>query len=228
MSRAALADRLAVKRSTLRLKAEDIAPDGSFRGYGSVFGFVDTYGDVVAPGAYTASLERHKAEGSKVKMLWQHDPGEPVGVWSNMFEDRKGLVCEGQLILDVARAREALALLRCGALDGLSIGFEAAAWEMGKPEDYEARFGGICCPPGGITQVRVVTQIDLWEVSLVTFPACPPALIETVKRQLATPTPALKPPSSDEHDLTPGHIARLAAALERRAEIIPRMIRRLT
>src|SRR5689334_13001954 len=104
-----------------------VAEDGRFTGYASLFDHVDLARDRVRPGAFRASLARRGASG--VRMLCQHDPGQPIGVWLCLREDRRGLLVEGRLTGAVARAREAQALLRQGAIDGLSIGFRAEkAW----------------------------------------------------------------------------------------------------
>lgn len=136
--------------------------DGTFAGYASLFDKIDLGRDRVVRGAFRASLAERKAEG--VRMLWQHDPAEPIGVWTLIEEDHKGLFVKGRLELKVARAREALALMRQGALDGLSIGFKAAKSRR------DERSG-----------VRELYQIDLWEVSLVTFPMLPEARVARVK-----------------------------------------------
>ncbi|WP_394342991.1 HK97 family phage prohead protease [Paenirhodobacter populi] len=121
-------------------------------GYASLFDETDQGGDRVAPGAYAASLARLKAEGLSVKMLWQHDPAEPIGLWDVIREDARGLYVEGRLLPEVARAREAAALIGAGAIDGLSIGYRAVR----ATKDAAGR--------------RVLHEIELWEVSLVTFP----------------------------------------------------------
>ncbi|MFB2532921.1 HK97 family phage prohead protease [Paracoccus sp. p4-l81] len=128
-------------------------------GYASLFGIADQGGDVVARGAYGASLKRLAASTRRVKMLWQHDATAPIGVWDEIREDDKGLWVKGRLLPEVARAREAEALLRAGAIDGLSIGYRAVAAER----DAKGR--------------RVLAEIDLWEVSLVTFPMLPEARV---------------------------------------------------
>ncbi|WP_264050511.1 HK97 family phage prohead protease [Methylobacterium flocculans] len=124
--------------------------DGLFTGYASLFGVPDLGRDVVAPGAFAASLAARGAEG--VRMLWQHDPAEPVGRWLSLREDARGLRVEGRLNRAVQRARELDALLNEGALDGLSIGFRTI---RARPER------------GG---TRRLEAVDLWEISLVTFP----------------------------------------------------------
>ena len=151
-----------VRAYALQLKAT--GDDGTVEGYGSVFGVRDNYDDVIASGAFQASLKAHKAAGTMPAMLWQHNAGEPIGVWTEMVEDAKGLRIKGQLALDTVRGKEAHALLKLGALNGLSIGFVAEEWTY----DRDA-------------QIRTLTEIDLWEVSLVTFPANEKARITNVK-----------------------------------------------
>ena len=137
--------------------------DGHFTGYASLFGVPDLGRDVVQAGAFAASLRQRGAAG--VRMLWQHDPAEPIGRWQALAEDARGLRVEGRLNFAVQRAREIDALMRDGALDGLSIGFRTV----------EAR------PRGGFRQLHAV---DLWEISVVTFPLQPGA------RVAAAPLPA--------------------------------------
>ena len=138
--------------------------DGSIEGYGSVFGVKDAYSDIVAKGAFAGSLAAHKAEGTMPAMLWQHDSSAPIGVWTDMFEDEKGLKVKGRIVLESERGREAHALLKAGALRGLSIGFVSKEWS------YDQK-----------TDIRTLTSVDLWEVSLVTFPENTKAGIESVK-----------------------------------------------
>lgn len=123
--------------------------DGRIEGYASLFDVPDASGDVVAPGAFAASLA---SGGRRVKLLWQHDPAEPIGVWDSLAEDGRGLRVSGRLLPEVRRGAEAAALLAAGAIDGLSIGYRALR---------SAR-----TPGGG----RRLSEIELWEVSLVTFP----------------------------------------------------------
>jgi HK97 family phage prohead protease len=139
------------------------AANGRFEGYASLFGREDKGRDIIMPGAFGASLaQRGPAE---IRMLFQHDPAQPIGVWESVREDARGLHVRGRLIEDVARAREILALLRCGALDGLSIGFNT------RKAVRDARTGH-----------RRIYEIDLWEISIVTFPMLSSAKITTVKR----------------------------------------------
>lgn len=127
--------------------------DGTrIEGYASLFNQRDRGGDTVMPGAYAGALKRLVAAGGRVRMLWQHDPAQPIGVWDEVLEDARGLRVKGRLLPDVARAREAAALIAAGALDGLSIGYRTL---RAAPD-----------PAGG----RRLLELDLWEVSLVTFP----------------------------------------------------------
>jgi len=146
-------------------------------GYGSVFGVRDNYDDVIAKGAFIQSLKDHKAAGTMPAMLWQHDADKPIGVWTEMVEDEKGLRIKGQLAMETVKGKEAHALLKMGALNGLSIGFMSKEWSY----DRE-------------TEVRTLTAIDLWEVSLVTFPANEKARVTNVKSadEMATPKDAEK------------------------------------
>jgi uncharacterized protein len=142
---------------------------GVFEGYASLFDVVDLSKDVVLPGAFSASLERRGTQG--IRLLWQHDPAEPIGLWLKIAEDRHGLYVRGRLNPGVARAREVLALLREGAVDGLSIGFRS---ERSRKD-----------PRSG---VRRLERIDLWEISLVTFPMLPQARVRAVKHAGLNPT----------------------------------------
>lgn len=151
-----------VRAFALQIKAT--GEDGTVEGYGSVFGVKDSYDDVIEPGAFKASLAAHKAAGSMPAMLWQHDSEHPIGVWTEMSEDKTGLRVKGKLAMDTQRGAEAYALLKMGAITGLSIGFISKEWSY----DRE-------------TEIRTLTGIDLWEVSLVTFPANGSARVTSVK-----------------------------------------------
>ncbi|WP_155931655.1 HK97 family phage prohead protease [Methylopila sp. 73B] len=152
-------------RQAPELKRLPVAPavsaDGTIEGYASLFDVVDLGRDRVARGAFAASLARRGARG--VRFLFQHDPAEPIGAWESLAEDRRGLRVRGRLNMGVARAREVHALLRQGGLDGLSIGF--------RPVRHARE-------PGG---VRRLVEVDLWEISVVTFPMLPDARVGAVK-----------------------------------------------
>ncbi len=157
------------ERKFVGLTLDEVEADGVFSGYASLFGRVDLGKDVVEKGAFTASLRARGAAG--IRMLFQHDPAEPIGVWTEIREDARGLFVRGRLAKDVARAREVLSLLRGGALDGLSIGFRAVKAKSD--------------PKSG---VRRILEADLWEISVVTFPMLPGARIDTVKGRRRLPT----------------------------------------
>jgi HK97 family phage prohead protease len=166
----------------IRVKAEDVRDDGTFTGYGSVFNVQDGGHDIVLPGAFAESLAQHKAAGTMPKLLWQHDPWEPLGIWTDMREDGHGLFCEGKLLLDIELGRKAHILLKNRAIDGLSIGYDCQEWEIEESEPASAPTG-----PGGMylycgPQVRRLKKINLWEVSVVTFPMNTEARVNTVKR----------------------------------------------
>lgn len=156
-----------MQRLSVALDLREVRDDGSLVGYGAVFGVMDAYGDIVTRGAFAASLAAHRAAGTMPAMLWQHDAREPVGVWSAMSEDDIGLRVDGRLVLDTTRGRDAWALLKARALNGLSIGFISKQWTYDRETD-----------------VRTLTEIDLWEVSLVTFPANGRARVSGVKHAL--------------------------------------------
>ena len=142
--------------------AAAIAPDGTVEGYASLFGEIDQARDMVMPGAFEASLRRRGVR--RVPMLFQHDPSEPIGVWLDLHEDARGLYARGRLIPEVVRARELLALLKAGTADGLSIGFRTVKGRL----DPKSR-------------IRKLEAIDLWEISIVTFPLLPGARVRAVK-----------------------------------------------
>ena len=131
---------------------------GVVSGYASLFNEPDQRGDVVLPGAFHRSLETLKRAGRRVKFLWQHDPARPIGVWQRVAEDAAGLHVTGEVLNGIAQGMEALALLRAGAIEGLSIGYRT----IRSTENRET---------GG----RNLIELDLWEVSLVTFPMLPSA-----------------------------------------------------
>ncbi len=160
---------LSLKRADTPARAGVIAAarvqdtgDGTFAGYASLFGQADDQKDVVSPGAFASALLRRGT--SRIAMLYQHEPSRPVGVWTSLGEDARGLWVEGRLALDAQDGRNAHALLKAGALTGLSIGFHAVTAERR--------------PGGG----RLLHEIDLWEISLVTFPMLVAARISQVKQ----------------------------------------------
>lgn len=160
---------LKVRDFALSVKADGVADDGTFEGYGSVFGVIDSYQEIVAPGAFAESLTELAAKNRTVPVLWQHRSDAPIGVYDTITEDETGLHVKGRLLTaDVAQAKEAHALLKAGAVTGLSIGY----WVRESSVDEK-------------TGIRTLLKLDLVEVSLVTFPACDDARVEAVKFKLA-------------------------------------------
>src|SRR4051812_29224630 len=147
-----------------------IEPDGTVEGYASLFGEIDAARDMVMPGAFTRTLTSRGLR--RIPMLFQHDPAEPVGVWLDLFEDFRGLRARGRLIPEVARARELYALVSSGAVDGLSIGFRTVKGRIDPA-----------------TRVRRIVDLELWEISIVTFPLLAGARVRAVKAS---------PPREDE------------------------------
>lgn len=149
-----------------------ISEDGSFSGHGSVFGVVDAYGDSIQPGAFARTLKEWDQRGKRPKLLLQHDPSQIVGKWTAMREDARGLYVEGQLFIDLPLARATWTLMKEGQLDGLSIGFSLPK----AGTEFDAT-----------TKVNRIKDVDLWEVSIVTFPANTAATVEAVKAALGNP-----------------------------------------
>ncbi|WP_445216199.1 HK97 family phage prohead protease [Bradyrhizobium sp. Pa8] len=140
---------------------KSLSDDGTFSGYASRFGITDLGRDVVMPGAFTKTLLQSPG---KIKMLLQHDTARPVGVWKSLVEDSFGLKVTGQLVLDSTQGRDTYALLKAGALDGLSIGY------VSKKDSFDRT-----------KNVRRLEAVDLFEISIVTFPMLPSATVERVK-----------------------------------------------
>lgn len=149
-----------LERKFARFDAGLTVKDGvMIEGYASYFGDTDQGGDVVVAGAYAKSLARLGGERRQVKMLWQHDPAQPIGVWDEVREDKRGLYVKGRLLEAVGRGREAAALIGAGAIDGLSIGYRTL--RASKNDKGQ----------------RLLQELELWEVSLVTFPMLPSARV---------------------------------------------------
>lgn len=159
---------LALREVKFAPPTDDATEARSFEGYGAVFGNIDSYDDIIAPGAFAASIAEHKAAGSFPAMLWNHDAmAMPIGVWTSFEEDEHGLKMSG-VFLDTVAGRDAYTIAKAGAVTGLSIGYIVTASEIEKRD--------------GKT-VRVITEVKLIEVSLVTFPANDLARVDDVKSQ---------------------------------------------
>lgn len=141
---------LETKLATLEVKAEEEDDEYlTVSGYGAVFGNMDSGGDIIMPGAFKESMDK----GRKPKMLWQHDPSQPIGAWDEMREDENGLYIKGRISKKAAKGAEIAALVKMGAIEGLSIGYRTKEYEM----DVDSG-------------ARKLTKLDLWETSVVTFP----------------------------------------------------------
>ncbi len=155
-------DALARETKFAAAEISEVEADGSFSGYASLFGETDLNRDVVMRGAFLKSIGKRGAGG--IRMLFQHDPAAPIGVWRTVREDARGLFVSGRLMTEVAKGREVLALMRAGAIDGLSIGFRTVRGRT------DAKSG-----------IRHLLEVDLWEISVVTFPMLPAARVSAVK-----------------------------------------------
>lgn len=164
----------------LEVKAEDVNEDGTFKGWASTFGgSADSHGDIIEQGAFQDTIEKGGRNGNGIAMLYQHMAKEPIGVWTSLVENKKGLRVEGQLAMDVQRAKETHSLMRMGALKGLSIGWDFPRDKSGDrdPDSFEI----IEKPKARYGYIRKLKKIVLWEISPVTFPANTRTAITTVK-----------------------------------------------
>lgn len=175
-----------LKQLHTKLDIKKLEDSGQFEGYGSVFANEDMTGDKVMPGAFRNSLQDKPL--SAIKMLWQHDPAQPIGIWQEMYEDDTGLYVKGQILTSIQRGAETLALLKAGIVDGLSIGFRTikSLWEDG-------------------TDFRQLLEVDLWEISVVTFPANVRARVDAVKMTIREAEAVLREGGM------PGNFAKLVA-----------------
>ncbi|MBM3617643.1 MAG: HK97 family phage prohead protease [Alphaproteobacteria bacterium] len=172
-----------------RLELKHIDDKGNFAGYASVFGVVDNQNDMMLEGAFAATLLDGK---HNVKLLWQHNMDEPIGVFTLLREDARGLYVEGRLLLEVQRAKEAHALLKAGAIAGLSIGYVPVRYRIDP-----------------LTGVRLLEEVALYEISLVTFPANAEANVHAVKQE-------------ETSLLRSGELIRLSDAIDEAIAVISR------
>jgi len=159
----------ATKQLARPFELKSLSEDGTFSGYGAVFGNVDLGLDIIQKGAFERTLAEHKKAKTMPKLLWQHDPWQPIGIYTDMYEDEKGLYVEGKLALKTVKGAEAYELLQMGAIGGLSIGYKTNKYE------YDTD-----------TYVRTLIDVDLWECSLVTFAMNPEAGVDAVKGESLT------------------------------------------
>lgn len=143
---------------------EDDEQKGMFSGYGSIFNNKDLGNDVMIEGAFAKSIASKGARG--VKLLYQHKADEPIGVFDEIIEDRKGLKVKGRLAMGTQKGKEVYELMKMGAIDGLSIGYRVSP----KGATYDEK-----------GKRRMLKEVDLMEISAVTFPMNPRARIQAVK-----------------------------------------------
>lgn len=156
-----------MNRKSFNLNIKAVQEDGFFSGYGAVFGNIDWYNDVILPGAFKVSLDKWKTKNKFPPVLWNHNDSEPIGIYTNIYEDEKGLFVEGKLLIDdVPRAKSTHALLKAGAIDGLSIGYST------KKANQQGN------------GIRELIEVDIGEISIVTQPANDRSLITSVKSKL--------------------------------------------
>ncbi|WP_276118392.1 HK97 family phage prohead protease [Pararhizobium qamdonense] len=161
---AAYENREAQTRDTLDFDIRFSADDaGTFTGHAAVFGERNSFNEIVKPGAFVRTLSEHQARDIRPPMLWSHRTDEIIGVWTDIREDATGLSVTGKLVTETAKGREAHALLKAGALSGLSIGFRARTQER------------------GANGLRILTDIELVEISLVALPSAGNARIKQVR-----------------------------------------------
>ena len=157
-----------MNRRSFTLEIKAVQEDGFFSGYGSVFGNIDWYNDVVLPGAFKNTLANWAAKNKFPPVLWNHSTNEPIGVYTKLVEDEKGLYVEGRLLVnDVPKAKSTHALLKAGAIDGLSIGYRTIKSSYNESTD-----------------IRELMELDLVEVSIVTMPANTETTVTSVKSKL--------------------------------------------
>jgi len=155
------------ERKRVAVSLDDVTTDdGFFSGYASLFGQVDLGKDRVEAGAFSRSLQKRGVDG--IRMLFQHEPSEPIGVWEKIEQDQNGLFVSGRIIQTSQRGKEVLELLRQKAIDGLSIGFRTQRSRTDRK-----------------TGIRSILEADLWEISVVTFPMLPGARVQNVKSTIA-------------------------------------------
>lgn len=168
---------LTKQRLDIPLTVKSVGDSGEFDGYGSVFGVKDSYSDIIVPGAFAKSLAAWQEKGRLPALLWQHNMSEPIGIYTEMREDETGLYLKGRLLIDDdPLAKRAHAHMKAGSLSGLSIGYVLNDYDYDNQKD-----------------AFILKDIDLWEVSLVTFPANDEARISNVKSLLErgeTPPPS--------------------------------------
>lgn len=156
-----------LKKACAASQLKAVGDAGTFEGYASTFGVIDLGGDIVVKGAYAKTLAERGAKG--IKLLFDHNPSQPIGVWEELREDDVGLFGRGRLLLEIEKGREVHTLMRAGAIDGLSIGYRV-----------------VNAARDASNGARLLEEVDLREISVVTFPMNETSLISSVKGELPT------------------------------------------
>ena len=138
---------------------------GTFSGYAARFGETNAHNEIVLPGAFKQTLAEHQTRGTKPPMLWAHDQSQPIGVWDSLTEDATGLAVRGRLVTETTKGKDALALMKAGAISGLSIGFRNAKATR------------------SASGIRQIADLTLAEISLVTLPSASNARVTSVRSQ---------------------------------------------
>ena len=166
-----------VKHMSCALRVKTLGGDGIFTGYASVFGELDRQNEIVAAGSFARSLTMWQRQNRTPALLWMHDPTQPIGIWQSIREDANGLLVEGRLALRTQKGGEAYELVKLGALTGLSIGYRVVSSQIDSKR-----------------KARILTDVDLFEISLVTFPANEAARVSEVKRSTEKESEPLSAP----------------------------------
>ncbi len=191
-----------IKHLERPLAIKSLAADGLFAGYASVFNELDHHNEIVAPGAFRRSLAKWRRYGRSPAMLWMHDPTLPIGLWLSLKEDKNGLAVQGRLALRTQKGEEAYELLKLGALTGLSIGYRVVSSRIDAKR-----------------KARILTDLDLFEISLVTFPANEQARVTEMKAPVARNDKRNTRKPSDK-EMTRTIVARMQQAASRLQERI--------
>lgn len=153
-----------IERKSFSVELKFDGDTGRIKGFGSVYGNVDNGNDIVMPNAFAKCIARMKAKGQKPKMLWQHKTDMPIGIWDVFEESMQGLLVEGSVFTETAMGKDAYVLLKGGAINGLSIGYGVRDYSI------DSKSG-----------TRLLKELELYEVSLVTFPMNEMATVTSVK-----------------------------------------------
>lgn len=211
---------------TMLIRADDAGDGAGFSGYASHFGSVDSYGTAIQKGAFAKTL---RERGDKIPVLWQHDPYTPIGRPTELKEDNIGLAFNAAIVEDTTFGKEAMSLLRAGVPLGMSFGFETIKSRPYEEADDTAldwsNAPDFFNSPDGRKWVRVIEEIRLWEISLVTFPANEQATVDDVRAVhvdlISSLTEDLRAGRVADDDARLAPLHTLVAAYQQRSEPKP-------